>query len=347
VSDQEYVLDQMINLVRDLNPDVMVIAGDVFHQRRPNEETLALFHDTLNRLLNLGTIVVFLSGPTDDFRNLHLDARWVREAGIYLFDDATQVLSPLTFQGARDDFEVSAWCLPYPKGTNPGTEEQHPALLGHALVEKVVQRLNPSEVNIFLGYAWAQDSGRRPELGTLVLPGGQPLEKRLLDFFDVSALGGCHDPLVLSGPAAQYCGSLLCYEPDSASPGRSVTLYDIEAKANIHVDQYPLRPRRTLRVLRGSWEELMAQGRQLRSDDLIVLRSEEADLTPEQRADLRVLGPNIVSLELPSPLGLETESEEMELPAMVRSFQLFAEQMTGNPLSEESLQILLGLDRES
>jgi len=331
----------MINLVRDLNPDVLVVAGDVFDQRRPPDDALALFHDTLNRLLELGTIVIFLSGPLDDFRALHLGARWVREAGIYLFDDATQVLSPLSFRGARDEFEVKAWCLPYP------TEgEEHPALSGRNLVEKVVQRLDPSQVNLFLGYAWSQGSGRRAEFGRLVQPGGQPLEHRLLDFFDLSALGGRHEPLKLDGPNAYYSGSLLCYEPQAEQTNRSVTFYDVEGKNRLYVENFTLRSRRSLKVLDGSWEELMEQGRQLRNDDLIVLRSEEENLTPEQRADLRILGPNIVSVEFPSPLLEEEKSTESGLPALVHTFKKFVRESTGDELGEDALQLLLELEKD-
>lgn len=335
----------MINLARDLRPDVMVVAGDVFHQRRPDEEALRLFHDTLNRLLNLGMVIVFLAGPSDDFKALHLDARWVRNAGIYLFEDATQVLSPLTLRGHRDNFEVSAWCLPFPKSTDLSKIDQHPALYGHSLVEKVVQRLNPAEVNLLLGYAWAQDSGRRPEFGALVQPGGQPLEKRVLEFFDVSALGGCHRPLALSNQS-HYSGSLLCYEPEEAESGRSVTFFEIEAKGKTFVEAYPLRPRRSLKVLSGSWEELMEQGRQVRNDDLIVLRSEERDLTPEQRAELRILGPNVVSVELPSPFAAPDAAPESELPPMVESFCRFVKARAGREVTPEELDILLEMEEK-
>ena len=90
----------------------------------------------------------------------------------------------------------------------------------------------------------------------------------------------------------------------------------------------------------------MEQGRQVRSDDLIVLRSEEADLTPEQRADLRILGPNVVSVEFPSPFELEASEEEDDLPPVVRAFRRFAKAINGTELSDESVQLLLEVDEE-
>lgn len=338
----------MINLVRDLNPDLMVVAGDVFHQRQPNQEALSLFHETLNRLTNLGIKLVFLAGVSDDFKSLHLDGRWVREAGIHLFEDATQVLSPLSVTGPRDSFETRFWCLPYPRGSDLGQNEQHPALLEHKLVEKVVQRLDPTEVNVLMGYAWAQDCGRRPELGHLIQPGGQPLEKRMLEFFDVAALGGRHEPLRLGTTNTCYSGSLLCYEPDAEERERSVTVYDIVAKGEVYIEHYSLRPRRNLRVLEGSWEELMAQGGGIRSDDLLVLRSGERDLTPEQRADLRILSPNVVSVELPSPFEAaeEEKSEAAAVPAVVSSFLDFCSEVGEFQPDEECLEVLLELEQQ-
>ena len=344
-SDQEYVLDQLYNLVRDLNPDLMVIAGDVFHQRQPSDEALALFHETLNKLLNLGTTLIFLGGPSDDFKSLHLDGRWVRDAGIHLIEDVTQVLSPMTFLGARDDFEVKTWCLPFPKGPDLTRTGEHPALVGHNLVEKVVQRLNPTEINILLGYAWAQDAGRKPEFGNLIQPGGLPIEKRMLEFFDVAALGGRHQPHSYQGLKAGYSGSLLCYEPEDEDQGRSVTFYDIAAKSQVYVDQYPLRPRRSFRVLSGSWEELMQEGAQLRSDDLIVLRSDEKNLTPEQRADLRILSPNVVSVELPSPLDEERKKADSSgLSPLLTSFQDFCRESCDYELTPECLDLIRELE---
>lgn len=345
VSDQEYVLDQMMNLARDLRPDILLVAGDVFHQREPDHEAVTLFHDSLNRFLSLGMAVVFLAGPTDDFKALHLGSRWVRNAGVYLFEDATQVLSPLKFRGNNDDFDVNFWCLPFPKSTEFSKVDQHPALFGRGLVEKVVQRLNPNELNLFTAYAWAQDSGRRSELGALVQSGGQPLEKRMLDFFDVAALGGCHQPAALL-THAHYSGSLLCYEPDELVTTRSACFYEIESKEKVYIDTYPLRPRRALKVLTGSWEELVEQGRQVRNDDLIVLRSEERDLSAEQRAELRILAPNIVSVELPSPFSSGEEGREFSTSPLVSDFCDFVRSQAGRELDDEELAILKVLEEQ-
>lgn len=342
IDDQAYVLDQMINLARDLNPDVCLIVGDVFDQPRPSEEALELFHDTIGRLIDLGIKVVALAGPSDDFSKLHLNARWVRHQGLYLYSEPSQVLSPLSLRGARDAFAISAWCLPYPQNQAVGSGGEHPAQIGRALVETTVQRIDPNAINLFVGYVWAQGAGKKSELGPLISPGGQPVESRILEYFDYCALGGCHQPLSLGQEKIRYCGGLLATEgalvDDEAE--RSVTYLVIEDKANLFVDSYPLRPRRAFRVLSGSVEELMARGRTQRGDDLLILRSNETELSAEQRIRLRGLSANVVAVENSSG-GPRTPPQGASLVELVARFH---QQMGGEPLDQQALDWLLLLE---
>jgi exonuclease SbcD len=300
----------------------------------------------MGRLLDLNAVVVVLAGPGDDLANLHLNARWVRQQGLYLYSDPSQVLSPLSLRGQRDPFAVNAWCLPYARPDRMTGESSHPAQIGRSLVETVVQRIDSGAINLFLGYAWAQGVGRRPELGPLISPGGQPIEKRFLEYFDYAALGGVHEPVSLGPATLRYCGGLLGTDVDAASDERSVTLVVIEDKSNLFIDEYPLRPRRSFRVLSGSLEELVRHGRESGAGDLLVLRSQEGELTLEQKAMLRSLGPNIVSVETEavSVLNAGSPAGAEGLSPLLRMVLDFQKEMGGAPLQEETLALLRDLE---
>lgn len=335
----------MLNLVRDLNPDVLVVSGDIFHQRRPGDEALELFHDTVARLLDLGTVVIVLAGPTDDLPNLHLGARWVRQQGLYLYSDASQVLSPLSLRGSRDTFSTFFWCLPYARPSKMTGESTHPAQAGRSLVETVVQRIDPNAVNVFAGYSWVQGVGKRAELGGLVSPGGQPIEKRLLEYFDYAALGGIHEPNSLGPATIRYSGGLLATDVDADSPERSVTLIAIDDKSKVFIDEYPLVPRRAFRLLTGSVEELVFQGKEHRTGDLLVLRSQDTDMSLEQKARLRALGANVVSVETESPLADSSEGVDISgLSPLLRMLMEFHRETGGGPLDETTLTMLRALE---
>ena len=48
--DQAHVLDQLVALVRDAKPHVVVVAGDIYDRAVPPPEAVALLDDTLSRI---------------------------------------------------------------------------------------------------------------------------------------------------------------------------------------------------------------------------------------------------------------------------------------------------------
>lgn len=331
----------MLNLVRDLRPDVAVICGDVFDQRRPGHQAVELFHETISALLDLHVTVLVLGGATDDLEALHLGARWVRQQGLYLLSQPSQVLSPIALKAKGDEFTVHVWCLPFAKSDGLGVEREHPAQHGRRLVEMTVNRLDPSAVNLFAGYVWVQGAGRREELGQLVSPGGQPLEGRLLEYFDYSALGGVHQPSVLGNPTRRYCGGLLATELQADVQERSVAMVTIDGKGKVVVDEYPLRSRRAFKLLSGSMEELLEQRREERRDDLLVLRLQDKDLTVDQQAYLRSLGSNIVSVEIESRPKGERNGNPQSPSSLLCLMEEFYDEVCGlGPLPDRAVEKL-------
>lgn len=298
LGDQAYVLDQMINIVRDAHPDVMLICGDIFDKPWPEEEALSLFHSTIASVLELKTAVIALAGVSDDFSRLHLDARWVRRQGLYLIDEPNYVLSPINLKAAGDSFAVNFWGLPFTGSRSKLKDSMHPAQRARKLVEAVATRLDQNLINVFAGYAWVQGLGKKPELSKLNSSGGQPIEKRLLDYFDYCALGGCHSPTSLGSTSLHYSGGLISNEPDLSLSKRSVNMVSIEGKGKLLLEEFPLHSRRRLRLLSGSYDELIAQSREQKSEDLLVLRLEGESVTPEQKLHLKSMSANVVALEV-------------------------------------------------
>ena len=53
--EQAYVLDQLVGIVREERPDLVVIAGDVYDRSAPPAEAVELLDDALSRIvLGLG-----------------------------------------------------------------------------------------------------------------------------------------------------------------------------------------------------------------------------------------------------------------------------------------------------
>ena len=57
LEDQAYILDEILGIIREENPDGVMIAGDVYDKAVPSAEAVALFDDFLVKLSKIGTSV--------------------------------------------------------------------------------------------------------------------------------------------------------------------------------------------------------------------------------------------------------------------------------------------------
>ena len=76
--------------------------------------------------------------------------------------------------------------------------------------------------------------------------------------FSLTLLGHLHRPQQVAG-AAFYAGSPLKYSFSEADHHKSVALYDLAADGTFTRELVPLTPRRDLRLLSGSLDELLAR----------------------------------------------------------------------------------------
>jgi exonuclease SbcD len=110
--DQEHVLDQFVQLVADVRPDAVLIAGDVYDRAVPPTEAVALLDDVLERIvLSLGVPVVTVAGNHDSPDRLGFASALLRERGLLVAGPLTEHPAALTLQ---DEFgPVVVHALPF------------------------------------------------------------------------------------------------------------------------------------------------------------------------------------------------------------------------------------------
>ncbi len=66
IEDQAYILEQFIELAKNTQPDVILIAGDIYDRAVPPTDAIKLLDDILSRLvLDLGIKVILIAGNHD------------------------------------------------------------------------------------------------------------------------------------------------------------------------------------------------------------------------------------------------------------------------------------------
>jgi exonuclease SbcD len=76
LDDQCHVLAQLVQIVKDFGPDVVIVAGDVYDRAVPSPEAVQLLDDVVSQLvLDCDTNVVLLAGNHDSGARLSFGSR--------------------------------------------------------------------------------------------------------------------------------------------------------------------------------------------------------------------------------------------------------------------------------
>ena len=113
IKDQEYILNQIIEILVDEKVDAVLIAGDVYDKAVPSAEAVTLFDDFLTRIAKLGIKTYIISGNHDSAERLAFARNLMGEAGVYV---SSVFKGQVQMEVYEDEYgEVNIYMLPFIK----------------------------------------------------------------------------------------------------------------------------------------------------------------------------------------------------------------------------------------
>jgi len=352
--DQAAVLDQLVDLVREVRPSAVLVAGDLYDRAVPPPEAVELLDDVLTRIvLGLGVPVLAIAGNHDSGARVGFGSAVLRERGLHLAGRLRGDAGPVTLTDA--DGPVHLCSLPFAEPAMAryayGDEAIHDqqAVLS-AGVARALAAAPERERRVALAHAFVAGGAESDSERPISVGGAGSVAAGTFGGFDYVALGHLHRPQRAGAEAVRYAGSLLKYSFAEHDHVKAVSVVEIGAagsadgdagaagRARVTVENVPLVPPHDVRVVDGLLTDLLARGRDdPAADDYIqaVVRDTSALLDP--LGQLREVHPNTLAIERPE---LERERETRERPAGVLKrgdAELFADffrYVTGEPLSE-------------
>ena len=350
VEDQRFILDRMVDAVREHRPDAMVIAGDVYDRAVPTEEAVSMFGDFLEKVTDEGCDVYIISGNHDSGTRLSFCGPILGRNGVHIAGEFKGMAERLTVEDGHGRLNI--YLLPYFKVSEVrsilGVEARGYAEAMDAVL--AASGVDPEERNLLVSHQFFTGSGsgpviseseeQRPEVG-----GIECIPADRLDAFDYVALGHLHIPQYVSRETIRYSGSPLKYSASEARSPKGMVLVDIRGKGDVSVETVPLIPKRDLRVIRGSIGDLVSAGLEEGSgrDDYIIA---ELDSQPGQAvAELYKVYPHTMSVSIRRRDGQTSESGTIDLSPLadIGQEELFSEfyrQVTGEELTDYQREIL-------
>ncbi len=317
---QEAFADWLVAQCRELRADLVVVAGDVFDRAVPPVEALALFRETLGRLLDSGAVVAVITGNHDGPDRVALYGNLLDGRGLYVrggYGSVGEVL-PLGFADGPLDLVLLPFLDPqaapdHLPDADPDADADvddgvdlvarrlrrtHQSVLAAAVAAARPGLTAPRSVAVahaFVAGATVSDSER-----LLTVGGAGTVGADLFAGFSYTALGHLHRPQQVGGrPHVRYSGTPLAYSFSEIDP-KSITLVELTPDGSPTVETVPVPVGRPVRTVVGTLEELLAGPADTRSFVRAILTDPGVVLDAKQK--LSTVFPHVVEI-VPRPAG--------------------------------------------
>ena len=300
IEDQEYILHQILRIVKDEKADAVMLSGDIYDKSVPSAEAVTLFDEFLSRLAQLQVKVYAISGNHDSPERLAFGNRLMEGAGIYLSPVYNGNIAPL--QLSDEHGMVNFWLLPFIKPAHvkrfypDDTIESYTDAVRVA-IEKM--KIDTTQRNVLLTHQFVTGASVDPDGSEEISVGGSDnVDASVFDGFDYVALGHIHGPQNIGSNRIRYCGTPLKYSFSEEKHHKSVTVVNLGEKGELQLILRPLTPLHDLRTLRGSFAEVTDKAfyeAEVCDDYLHVVLTDEEDI-PEAVGKLRLIYPNLMKL---------------------------------------------------
>lgn len=323
LKDQKAILDEIVALTRQYQPDAVIFAGDIYDRSVPPVEAVALFDDFMTQLraaLPNGEIML-ISGNHDSAQRLDVFRSELSDRGIHMIGNPPlqkgETIERVTL---TDDFgAVNFYLLPF---VRPGmvrnvvdTKENgdnlsYPEAFSRLLA---LSPLNPDERNVLVSHQFFLPDGgdaaniERAENEVKQVGNVDAIPASLIADFDYAALGHIHKPMKVGSETLRYCGTPMPYSLSEENQQKGILMVEMGAKGDVQTTVLPLHPVHQVRKLRATREALLSGA----SEDFVSICVIGAKAT--EMVGLREL----LRERYPNLLELRREREEtVELAAL-------------------------------
>lgn len=341
IEDQAYILTRIVQLIDEIQPDALLIAGDVYDKSVPSAEAVTLFDDFLFRLAKRRLPVLIISGNHDSPERLAFGNRLMEGAGIHLSPVYDGKVTCITLSDAHGD--VHFWLLPFIKPAHvkrfyPEESIENYTDAVRVALEKTGMELSARNVLLTHQFVTGASTCESEEIS---VGGSDNVDASVFDGIDYVALGHLHGPQNIGSSCVRYCGTPLKYSFSEAGHYKSVTLVNLGEKGELSLETLPLEPKRELRQIRGTFEQLTDKAytsAQNTEDYLHVVLTDEEDVQ-EALGRLRVIYPNIMKLSYDNTRTrcnqIISGAEDVQRKSPLALFEELYELQNNQPMSDE------------
>ena len=338
IEDQKFILKKFLEVVDDVKPDAIIIAGDVYDRADPSTDAINLFDEIIFKLTDRKIPVLCIAGNHDNAARLNFGSRLFAHEKFFITTKTLYAPENIVLQ---DEFgEVYFSLIPY----------FDPAEIKSKFLQEDDERLTFDAANKFY-LALARKNipaGKRSvAIAHVFVEGGEESDSERkfvgttgkvsaenFSGYDYVALGHLHRPQKISENIF-YSGSPLKYSAKESTHKKGVTLVELDGHGFVRAENIPLTPLRDLIEVSGTLADFLAQPPDY-SYAYVTLTDETFVYDAAQK--LREVFPHIMEVKNQSrPKGFieEPARQFREDATLFEQFEDFFKEMTRRDLNND------------
>ncbi len=356
MEDQEYILNRILEIMEEEQPDGLLIAGDVYDKTIPPAEAVRRMDDFLTAVAAKHVSVFLISGNHDSAERVAFGHQLMQGSGIWISPVYDGTIRHHTLEDRWG--EVNIYLIPFLRPSVvrsffPDVEIEDYTDALRTIIEDL--QVDTSRRNVVLAHQFVTAAGALPETcdsEQLSVGGLDRVDGSVFSPFDYTALGHLHGPQRVGSETIRYAGSPLKYSFSELHQKKSVTVAELRAKGETEIRQIPLQPRREMTEMRGTFEEILEEARKKgepQTDYYHMILTDEIDVV-DALSRLREYYPNIMLLDYDNRrTRSQKEVEQLDRVEERTPGELFAalyEQQNGQEMDSDRKEYLDGLIRE-
>lgn len=356
--DQEFLLNQLLEIVDKRSVDAVLIAGDVYDKAIPSEAATRMLDYFLSSLAKRNVYTYMISGNHDSDERLNYGSNLFESNHIFISTKYDGTLYKQTLKKGEEEADI--YLLPFVKASQvrhylPEAKIESYDDAVRAVIDN--EEIDDSKCNILVAHQFVMGKSEDPELGgseslgTLSVGLVEKIGYDCFDDFDYVALGHIHSPQQVGRKEVRYSGSPLKYSLSEVNNEKSVSLITIDAEKKVDVELVPIKPKRDLRHIKGKLRDLLAESNVTAPDDYIYATLTDEEIINDAMGIFQQTYPHTVKIDYDNSHTREIEQVDISKIAENRSFEDlisdFYRQIYSCEITEEEMDIMKTVAREA
>lgn len=357
---QRAVLKQITELTVQEQPDVLIIAGDIFDRSVPSGEAYTILDEFLSELTDRmeQLVILIIAGNHDSTERLRYASHFLQKHRIHI-----SVLPPMEEEEHLQKISLTdAWgpvhfyLLPFtrPSYVRPllSGQEFTRGMSWNDAVAALLEReeIDYRERNVVVSHQFYGSVGLLPqtcdsERAALSVGGTDLVDVELLKDFDYAALGHLHGGQKVRYPHVRYSGTPFKYSVSEEHQKKAVVQVVLEEKGKpAQISLLPLTGPKDVYSMKGTLQEVIQAKKALCEDYVsITLTDEDDGLLTDAKDVLKERYRNILEIRVDNQRTrsqFEKQCTAQESWSLSEAFTHFFEEMNHRDMNPQEAAVM-------